>query len=124
MGLTSWEGAPDGKIVRRDVTVGKNYLTREEMDDMGRVVNAFLDLAESRARRRIPMTMEDWASRLDAFLNLDDRAILGDAGTVSKTQAEDHALSEFEKFRVLQDRKYVSDFDRFAKGVLEDGDES
>ena len=115
MGLTSWANSPDGKILRGDVTIGKNYLTRDELDDLGRLVNAFLDLAESRARRQIPMTMEDWATRLDAFLDLDDRQILDSAGHISKAQADDHALSEFEKFRIIQDRNYVSDFDRLEK---------
>ena len=120
MGLTSWEKAPGGKIMRHDVTVGKNYLTRAELEDLGRLVNAILDLAESRARRQIPMTMEDWASRLDAYLNIDDRAILDGAGTVSTKHAHEHALNEFEKYRVVQDRQYVSDFDRFAHGVLDE----
>lgn len=112
MGLTTWKHSPDGKILPSDVTIGKNYLTREELADLGRLVNAFLDLAESRARRHIPMTMEDWATRLDAFLNLDDRQILEGAGHISKAQADNHALSEFEKFRVVQDLTYTSDFDR------------
>lgn len=124
MGLTSWENAPEGKIVRRDVTVGKNYLTQEELEDLGRVVNAFLDLAESRARRRIPMTMEDWVSRLDAYLDVDDRALLDGAGSVSKKQADEHALTEFEKYRIVQDQQYMSDFDRFARRVLEQGEGS
>ena len=115
MGLTSWANSPDGKILRGDVTIGKNYLTRDELEDLGRLVNAFLDLAESRARRQIPMTMEDWATRLDAFLDLDDRQILDSAGHISKAQADDQALSEFEKFRIIQDRNYVSDFDRLEK---------
>jgi len=115
MGLTTWGGSPDGKILRGDVTIGKNYLTREELEDLGRLVNAFLDLAESRARRHIPMTMEDWAKRLDAFLDLDDRQVLEGAGRISKTQADDYALSEFERFRLIQDRHYVSDFDRLQK---------
>ena len=97
------------------MTIGKNYLTRDELDDLGRLVNAFLDLAESRARRQIPMTMEDWATRLDAFLDLDDRQILDSAGHISQAQADDHALSEFEKFRIIQDRNYVSDFDRLEQ---------
>lgn len=118
MGLTSWEKAPDGRIVRADVTTGKNYLSRAELDDLGRLVNAFLDLAETRARRQIPMTMEDWASRLDAFLTFDDREVLDDAGSVTKKQADAHALSEFEKYRIVQDRAYVSDFDRFAHDAL------
>ena len=123
MGLTSWEGAPDGKVVRSDVTIGKNYLSREELDELGRLVNAFLDLAEGRARRRIPMTMEDWAKNLDGFLRLDDRDILDGAGSVSKDQADARALSEFERFRIVQDQRYVSDFDRFAGDVLRDGDD-
>lgn len=118
MGLTSWEKAPDGRIVRADVTTGKNYLSRAELDDLGRLVNAFLDLAETRARRQIPMTMEDWASRLDAFLTFDDREVLDDAGSVTKKQADAHALSEFEKYRIVQDRAYVSDFDRFAQDAF------
>ena len=97
------------------MTIGKNYLTRDELGDLGRLVNAFLDLAESRARRQIPMTMEDWAKRLDAFLDLDDRQILDNAGRISKAQADEHALSEFEKFRVIQDHHYVSDFDRLEE---------
>ncbi|MBF1032905.1 MAG: virulence RhuM family protein [Candidatus Nanosynbacter sp.] len=115
MGLTSWANSPDGKILRGDVTIGKNYLTRDELEDLGRLVNAFLDLAESRARRQIPMTMEDWSTRLDAFLDLDDRQILDSAGHISKTQADEHALSEFETFRIIQDRNYVSDFDRLEQ---------
>ena len=121
MGLSAWENAPDGKILRSDVTVGKNYLRKDELDDLGRLVSAFLDLAESRARRRIPMTMADWASRLDAFLNLDDRGILTGPGSISKRDADDRALGEFEKFRIVQDDRYVSDFDRFARRVLNEG---
>ncbi|RRD45179.1 virulence RhuM family protein [Tessaracoccus sp. OH4464_COT-324] len=120
MGLTTWAGSPDGKILRSDVTIGKNYLTREELEDLGCLVNAFLDLAESRARRRIPMTMEDWSNRLDAFLNLDDRQILDNAGSVSKSQANDHALNEFEKFRIVQDQGYLSDFDRLRNELEEE----
>ena len=120
MGLTTWAGSPDGKILRGDVTIGKNYLTREELEDLGRLVNAFLDLAESRARRHIPMTMEDWAKRLNAFLDLDDRQILEGTGRVSKAQADDHALSEFERFRLVQDRRYVSDFDRLQQEAVGD----
>ena len=119
MGLTTWASSPDGKILPSDVIVGKNYLTRAELEDLGRLVNAFLDLAESRARRHIPMTMQDWADRLDAFLDLDDRQILEGTGRISKSQADDHALSEFEKFRVVQDRKYVSDFDRLEDAHIE-----
>ena len=112
MGLTSWDNAPDGKILKTDVTIAKNYLTKEELDELGRVVNAFLDLAESRAKRNIPMTMEDWAKRLDAFLEFDDREILKNAGKITKKIADEHAFSEFEKYRVVQDRLFMSDFDK------------
>ena len=111
MGLTTWERAPRGKILCSDVVVGKNYLTREEIDDLGRVVSGFLDLAESQARRRIPMTMEDWAVRLDEFLQLWRLDVLKDAGSVSMDDAQHHALSEFERYRVIQDHEHVSDFD-------------
>jgi len=103
MGLTTWASSPDGKILPNDV----NYLTRDELEDLGRLVNAFLNLAESCACRQIPMTMEDRAKRLDAFLDLDDRQILDSTGRISKAQADEHALSELEKFRIIQDQKYV-----------------
>nr|VFJ42941.1 MAG: Uncharacterized conserved protein [Candidatus Kentron sp. DK] len=122
MGLTSWENAPDGKILKSDVAVAKNYLSREELDSLGRIVNAYLDLAEERARRKIPMTMEDWARRLDRFLAFDEREILRDKGEISQEIARAHAESEFEKYRVAQDRGFRSDFDRFleqAGGVPE-----
>lgn len=112
MGLTSWANSPDGKILKSDVSVAKNYLSKEELEDLGRVVSAFLDLAESAARRHIPMTMEDWAGRIDRFLLADDRDILRDAGKISMEIAKSHAGSEFEKYRVVQDRLYESDFDR------------
>jgi len=115
MGLTHWEKAPDGKVLRTDVTVAKNYLSREELESLGRIVNAYLDLAEERARRKIPMTMEDWAKRLDAFLAFSDYDILQDAGKVSAEVAKAHAESEFEKYRIAQDRLFESDFDRVIK---------
>lgn len=115
MGLTSWEGAPKDKILKPDVHIAKNYLTQEELEALGRIVNAFLDLAENRARRRIPMTMEDWAKRLDDFLEMDDRRILQDAGKVSAEAAHTHADSEFAKYRVVQDQFFESDFDREVK---------
>ncbi|MBN1165982.1 MAG: virulence RhuM family protein [Methanospirillaceae archaeon] len=115
MGLSTWENAPDGKIVRTDVSVAKNYLSSEELGSLGRIVNAWLDLAEERARRRIPMTMEDWASRLDQFLSFDDREILIRAGDISTDQAKKYAEDEFEKFRLIQDKVYESDFDRLLK---------
>ncbi|HWQ63425.1 MAG TPA: virulence RhuM family protein [Methanospirillum sp.] len=115
MGLTTWENAPEGKVVRTDINIAKNYLTSEELGSLGRIVNAWLDLAEERARRRIPMTMEDWTSRLDQFLTFDDREILVGSGIVSAEQAKTHAESEYEKYRIVQDRLFVSDFDRLLK---------
>lgn len=117
MGLTSWDNAPSGKVLKSDVTIAKNYLSKEELDSLGRIVNAFLDLAESRAMRKIPMSMEDWAKRLDAFLEFDDREILHDAGKITKKIADEHALSEFEKYRVVQDRLFISDFDKLLLEV-------
>lgn len=117
MGLTNWENAPDGKILKSDVAVAKNYLSRGELESLGRIVNAYLDLAENRARRKIPMTMEDWARRLDLFLEMDDRAILQDGGRVSADLARLHAESEFEKYRIVQDRLYESDFDKVVKEI-------
>lgn len=114
MGLTSWKNSPDGKILRSDVTVGKNYLTSDELKDLGRLVEAYLNLAESRARRQIATTMEDWVEFLDQVLTLDAREILDNAGTISKKMADDHALREFAVFRKVQDAHYVSDFDRFT----------
>lgn len=115
IGLTSWENSPNGKILKSDVSVAKNYLTKEELESLGRIVNAFLDLAENRARRRIPMTMEDWAKRLDLFLEFDEREILQDSGKVTAEIAKQFAESEFEKFRIVQDHLYESDFDRVVK---------
>ena len=115
MGLTSWENSPDGKILKSDVSVAKNYLSKEELESLGRIVNAYIDLAEDRAQRKIPMTMEDWAQRLDIFLAAFDRQILQDSGRVSAEIAKTHAESEFEKYRVVQDRLFESDFDRETK---------
>lgn len=117
MGLTSWANSPDGKILKSDVRIAKNYLSKEELDDLGHIVNAFLELAESAARRRIPMTMEDWAVRVDRFLFADDRDILKDAGKISMEIAKSHAESEFETYRILQDRLYQSDFDRLEADI-------
>lgn len=122
MGLTSWEKAPDGKIVKPDVFVAKNYLAKDELASLGRIVNAYLDLAEERAKRKIPMTMEDWAKRLDMFLEFDDREILRDSGKVTAKLAKTHAGDEFEKYRIVQDRLFESDFDRVIK-QLEEKDE-
>ena len=118
MGLTSWEKAPNGKIVKTDVSIAKNYLKETELESMGRIVNAFLDLAEDRAKRHIPMTMEDWAIRIDKFLDSDDRPILIDAGTISAEQAKLHAETEFEKYRIIQDKLFQSDFDHWGTNNL------
>ena len=113
MGLTTWENAPDGKIVKTDVTVAKNYLKQMELEDMGRIVTAVLEFAESRAKRHIPMTMEDWAKRIDAYLSSDERPLLDNAGSVSHEEAVLHAETEYEKYRIVQDRLFQSDFDRY-----------
>lgn len=118
MGLTTWENAPNGKIVKPDVSIAKNYLKESELEDMGRIVNSFLDLAEDMAKRHIPMTMEDWAKRIDKFLDLTDRPVLTDAGHVSAEQAKEYAETEFEKYRVIQDKLFQSDFDRFNNDNL------
>lgn len=120
MGLNTWENAPDGKIVKTDVSIAKNYLKENELEDMGRIVNAFLDLAESRAKRHIPMTMEDWAKRLDIFLTSDERPLLNDKGCISAEQAKEFAECEFEKYRIIQDKLYKSDFDKNMDGLFED----
>lgn len=117
MGLTSWESAPEGKIVKTDVVIAKNYLSTEELESLGRIVNAYLELAEDRAKRRIPMTMEDWAKRLDKFLEFNERDILQNAGLVTTKIAKDHAESEFEKYRIIQDRLFKSDFDKEVKAI-------
>ena len=119
MGLTNWGGTPDGKVVKTDVGVAKNYLTKEEMQSMGRIVGAYLDLAEDMAARQIPMTMEDWAERLDELLKLNRRNLLQDAGTISAKIAKAHAENEFEKYRVIQDRRFESDFDKQVKALEE-----
>lgn len=113
MGLTTWENAPDGKIVKTDVSVAKNYLKQMELEDMGRIVTAVLEFAESRAKRHIPMTMEDWAKRIDAYLSSDERPLLDNAGSISHEDAVMHAETEFEKYRIVQDRLFQSDFDRY-----------
>ena len=118
MGLTTWENAPNGKIVKTDVSVAKNYLREKELEEMGRIVNASLDMAESMAMRHIPMTMEDWAKRIDKFINLFDGSILQDSGKVSAEYAKEFAESEFEKYRIIQDRLFQSDFDRFEDNSL------
>lgn len=112
MGLSTWKKAPNGKILKSDVSIAKNYLSKEELDDLSLIVNAILDFAEARAKRHIPMTMQDWAERMEKYLLSDDRDILMDAGKISMEIAKDHAESEYEKYRVIQDRLYESDFDK------------
>ena len=113
MGLSTWENAPDGKIVKTDVAIAKNYLKQVELEDMGRIVTAVLEFAESRAKRRIPMTMEDWSKRIDAYLASDERQLLSNTGSVSHEEAVAHAETEFEKYRIIQDKLFRSDFDDF-----------
>ena len=116
MGLTTWENAPDGIIVKTDVSIAKNYLKQNEIEDMGRIVTAVLEFAESRAKRHIPMTMEDWAKRIDAYLSSDERPLLNHSGSISHEYAKTFAETEFEKYRIIQDKLYISDFDIFAGG--------
>ena len=111
MGLTTWAKAPNGKIIRSDVSVAKNYLKQNELQALGRLVNAYLDIAKDMAERHIPMTMEDWAKRIDKFLDATDREILQGAGSITAEYAKQYAESEFEKYRVIQDRLFRSDFD-------------
>ena len=113
MGLTTWASAPEGKIVKSDVSIAKNYLSEQEMRSLERIVSAYLDLAEDGAERHIPMTMEDWAKRLDLFLMADDREILQDAGKITAEIAKTKAETEFEKYRVVQDKLFMSDYDKF-----------
>lgn len=120
MGLTTWASAPEGKIVKSDVNVAKNYLSEKDMRSLERIVSAYLDLAEDRAERHIPMTMEDWSKRLDLFLMADDREVLQDAGKITAEIAKSKAESEFEKYRVIQDRLFVSDYDRYLLELEEE----
>ena len=115
MGLTTWDGSPDSKIHKYDVIIAKNYLNEKELNQMQRIVSAYLDMAELQAERNIPMTMEDWEKRLNGFLRLWDKEILNDAGKVTAVLAKEHAESEFEKYRIIQDRLYKSDFDKFLE---------
>lgn len=117
MGLTTWENAPDGKMVKPDVSVAKNYLKGEELEDMSRLVNAVLDMAERMANRHVPMTMEDWAKRIDMILEAGGDAVLDNAGHISAESAKQFAEAEFEKYRVVQDKNFTSDFDRFLSEV-------
>ena len=120
MGLTSWENNPRGRILRSDVIIAKNYLTGEELENLGMLVSAYLDLAERRARSRVPMTMEAWAEHLDLILKADSNDLLTNAGSISAEIAKKHAESEFEKYRIIQDRLFRSDFDRFLEENLKD----
>ena len=117
MGLTSWRNAPDGKIVKADVSIAKNYLSVDEIQELNEIVTMYLDYATRQARRHIPMTMADWASKLDAFLQFNDAEILQDKGKITATIAKAFAESEFEQYRVIQDRLYQSDFDRLVAGT-------
>ncbi|ADD69409.1 conserved hypothetical protein [Denitrovibrio acetiphilus DSM 12809] len=121
MGLETWENAPDGKVIKSDVSVAKNYLSKDELDSLGRIVNAFLDLAENRAKRKIPMTMQDWSERLDMFLEFDEREVLQDKGRISGKVAKNHAESEFEKYRIVQDKLFESDFDKVLHEIEDKG---
>ncbi len=122
MGLTAWKDAPEGKIQKFDVSIAKNYLSNDEMAQLQRLVNAYLDIAEDMALRQIPMTMADWEERLNRFIAATDREILQDAGKVSAEIAKAHAISEFEKYRIVQDRLYESDFDKAIKAIEQQGD--
>lgn len=117
MGLTSWKKSPAGKILKTDVSVAKNYLTAEELESLGRIVNAYLELAEGRAKRKISMTMGDWAIQLDKLLELDARDILKDAGKITAKIAKDHAEGEFDKYRIIQDHLFESDFDKEVQAI-------
>ena len=126
MGLTTWENAPDGKIVKTDVTIAKNYLKELELADMGQLVNGVLELAERMAKRHIPMTMEDWAKQIDTILAAGGNDVLQTAGSVSAEEAKEHAETEFEKYRIIQDRLFQSDFDKFLGELplLDNNDET
>ena len=124
MGLTTWENAPDGKIVKTDVAVAKNYLKEVELADMGQLVNGVLDLAERMANRHIPMTMEDWSDQIDNILAAGRNEVLQTAGSVTAEEAKEHAETEFEKYRIIQDRLFQSDFDRYLEALPLEEDNS
>jgi len=117
MGLSTWDAAPNGKIQEYDVTIAKNYLDQNEMDFLNRLVSMYLDYAELQAERNIPMTMEDWAKRLDSFIEFNGREVITDAGKISHEQAKLHAETQFEKYRIIQDRLFESDFDKVIKKI-------
>jgi hypothetical protein len=124
MGLTTWKNAPEGKIVKADVSVAKNYLSQNELTDLNQIVSMYLDYAERQAKRHIPMTMEDWAKRLDVFLQFNEEEILRDSGKVSAEVAKSFAESEFEKYRVIQDKLFESDFDKLVSSATADDNDS
>lgn len=124
MGLTTWKNSPNGKIMATDVVVAKNYLTKEELKSLERIVTMYLDYAEDQAERHIPMTMEDWKKRLDVFLQFNDREVLDNPGKVTHKVAESFALSEFEKYRIIQDKLFESDFDKFLVEMKNEGIEN
>ena len=117
MGLTNWKQAPKGKILRTDVTIAKNYLEHKELEALNRIVGMYLDFAENMASRQRPMTMKDWAERLDAFLQFNEYAVLQDAGKISAEVAHKLAEEEYQKYRVIQDMEFVSDFDKEVKRI-------
>ena len=123
MGLTTWKNAPDGRVIKSDVTIAKNYLSEKEVESLNLLSNAFIDMAELRARDHILMTMADWRDVLSRYMELNNKALLPDAGRITHEQAEEKALTEYEKFRVIQDREIMSDFDRQLKSLF-DGNES
>ena len=119
MGLTVWKNSPKGKILKSDVSVAKNYLQKEEIEALDRISNMYLDYAEDQSKRKIPMTMEDWVKKLDAFLQFNNRETLKNPGRISAEIAKSFSESEWEKFRITQDKLYVSDFDKEVKDILE-----
>lgn len=118
MGLTTWKNASNGKIIKSDVSIAKNYLTKEEIEGLNRIVTMYLDYAENQAKRRIPMTMEDWVKKINAFLQFNEYDLLNNSGKVTAEVAKAFAESEFEKYRIVQDQLFESDFDKFTKGLL------
>ena len=124
MGLTTWADAPDGKIRKSDVTVAKNYLSEEELGQLNRMVSAYLDFAENMPQRHIPLTMQDWESRLNSFIEMFEYGLLKDAGKVSAEIAKLHAETEFEKYRVIQDKLFMSDYDRYLLELEKEAEEN
>jgi hypothetical protein len=122
LGLSSWKNSPEGKILKSDVTIAKNYLTRDELSELNNIVNMYLDYAENQARRHKLMSMEEWTERMDAFLKFNEYEILNDAGNVSREVANEIATNEYKKFRKIQDASYVSDFDKKVKKYLDNND--